>query len=178
LGSTPQIDKWEDRMSSESESLDRRIRKLEAQNRRLKWAGIIAVALVLVAAARGQTAKETVVSAQKFELRDDSGHSRAELSIVNGESTLRFIGADGVAQSSVSGDQFAIYEKEGDSVAYFAKDGLEFGDGHEKTYARITAHQDDRMGKLQLNDYRTRTYVVITAKELAKLRQLDVNGSR
>jgi hypothetical protein len=160
-------------MGSDFESLDTRIRRLEAQNRRLKWFGLMAIALVLATAAWGQAAKETVISAQKFELRDDAGHLRAELSIVNGESALRFFGRDGIAQSAVSGDQFAVFEKEGDTVAYFAKDGLEFGDGHEKTYARITAHQDDRMGKLQLNDYRTRTYVVITAKELAKLRQLN-----
>lgn len=161
-------------MSSDFEILEKRIKRLEAQNRWLKWAGLIAVALVLLTAARGQGEKVNVVRANKFELVDDSGRLRGELSVVNGESTLRFLGADGVAQSAVSGDEFAIYEKEGDSVAYFAKDGLEFGDGHQKTYARITAHQDDRMGKLQLNDYRTRTYVVINAKELAKLRQMNV----
>jgi hypothetical protein len=160
-------------MSSDFQSLDTRIRRLEAQNRRLKWLGLMVIALALATAAWGQT-REAVVSAQKFELRDDAGHLRAELSMVGGQSALRFYSSDGVAQSLVSGDQFTIYEKEGDSVAYFTKDGLEFGDGHEKTYARITAHQEDRMGKLQLNDYRTRSFVVITAKELAKLRQLNV----
>jgi hypothetical protein len=165
-------------MSSDFELLGQRISQLEAQNRRLKWFGLMAGILALATAAWGQAEKDTVLRAQKIDLLDDAGRVRAELSLWNGESSLRFYGRDGAAESLLSGDQFNIYEKEGDTVAYFAKDGLEFGDGHEKTYVRISAHQDDRMGKLQLNDFRTRTYVVITAKELAKLRQMDMTGSK
>ena len=165
-------------MSSEFEILDTRIRRLESQNRRLKWSGLALLALALATAAWGQTAKDVAVTAQRFHLLDDAGHVRAELSVLNGEPALRFFASDGVAESVLSGDQFAIYEKQGDVLASFAKNGLEFGDGHEKTYVRISAHEEDRMGKLQLNDYRTRTYVVVTSKELAKLRQLDLNSGK
>ena len=165
-------------MTAELKDLEKRIRRLESQNRRLKWSALGLVVLALATAAWGQNAKDAVIKAQKFELLDDTGRVRADLSILNGMSALRFFDSDGVVQSLVSGDQFNIFEKQGDILATFAKWGIEIGDGHQKTFVRISGHEEDRMGKLQLNDYRTKTYVVINPKELAKLRQLDLNSSK
>jgi hypothetical protein len=165
-------------MSAELHDLEKRIRRLESQNRRLKWTAVGLLALGLATAAWGQNAKDAVIKAQKFELLDDTGRVRADLSIRNGASALRFIDSDGVNQSVLSGDQFNMYDKQENILATFAKWGIEIGDGHQKTYVRITGREEDRMGELQVNDYRTRTYVVLTAKELAKLRQLDVNSPK
>jgi hypothetical protein len=77
-------------MSQELEVLEQRIRRLESQNRRLKWLGVLVLALALTTAARGQKTGTIVTQAQKFELRDDAGHLRAELAMLNGEPGLRF----------------------------------------------------------------------------------------
>jgi hypothetical protein len=164
-------------MNTELERLEARITRLECRNRVLVWSCFLLIAFGLSAAA-SQMPKDSVLRAQKIELRDDAGHLRADLSVVNGNSTLRLFDSDGVVQSLVSGDQFSVFEKEGDILASFSKEGLEFGDGHQKTYARISAREEDRMGKLQLNDYRTRTYAVLTSKDLARLHQMDSNSPR
>src|SRR5256885_11513269 len=165
-------------MKSEFENLENRIGRLEHHNRLLGWSCFLLIVLGLVAAARGQGAKDPVIRAQKIQLHDDAGRLRADISVLNGASTLRFYDADGIVQSVVSGDQLSLYEKEGDILASFTKEGLEFGDGHQKTYARLSAREEDRLGKLQLNDYRTKTYAVLTAKDLAKLHQLDANSPK
>jgi hypothetical protein len=165
-------------MNTELERFEGRMKRLERQNRFLGWSCFLLIVLSLVVAARGQTAKDSVIRTQKIELHDDGGHLRADLSVVNGNSTLRFLDGDGIVQSVVSGDQLSLYEKEGDVLASFTKEGMEFGDGHQKTYVRISAREEDRLGKLQLNDYRTKTYAVLTAKDLARLHQLDANAAR
>ena len=165
-------------MSLELDSLEKRIRRLERQNRLLGWSWLLLIILGLVTAATAQTARDAALRAQKIELHDDTGRLRADLSVVNGAATLRFFDADGVVQSLVSGDQLSLYEKEGDILASFTKEGLEFGDGHQKTYVRISAREEDRMGKLQLNDHRTKTYAVLTAKDLARLHQMDANSPK
>lgn len=165
-------------MNGEFEKLQKRIARLEIQNRFLGWSCFLLIVLGLVVAARGQTVRDAIIRAQKIELHDDAGHLRADLGVVNGAATLRFLDGDGVVQSVVSGDQLSLYEKEGDVLASFTKEGMEFGDGHQKTYVRISAREEDRLGKLQLNDYRTKTYAVLTAKDLARLHQLDANASR
>ena len=165
-------------MNTGLQGLEARMRRLEHQNRFLGWSCFLLIALSLVVAAKSQMPKDSVIKAQKIELHDDGGHLRADLSIVNGAATLRFLDGDGIVQSVVSGDQLSLYEKEGDVLASFTKDGMEFGDGHQKTYVRISAREEDRLGKLQLNDYRTKTYAVLTAKDLARLHQLDANAAR
>ena len=163
-------------MTSEFEILERRVARIESQNRRLRWLAVafaLAVlafgALAVVTTAYAQAAKELVIRAQKFELHDDKGHSRAELLMLIGEPTLRFLGDDGVAQAILTNDSFTIFQKGGDILASFAKDGVRLEDGHEKIFVMLTAHEKDQMGKLRLNDYRTGTHVVITAQDLAKL---------
>jgi hypothetical protein len=165
-------------MKGEFDNLEKRIGRLERQNRLLGWSCFLLIVLALITAARGQTARDAVLRAQKIELHDDAGRLRADISMVDGASTLRFHDANGVVQSVVSGDQLSLYEKEGDILASFTKEGMEFGDGHQKTYVRISAREEDRLGKLQLNDFRTKTYAVVTAKDLAKLHQMDTNVQR
>jgi hypothetical protein len=165
---------WEGGVTSEFEILERRVARIESQNRRLRWLAVAfalaLAALALVTTAYAQAAKELVIRAQKFELHDDTGHSRAELLMLIGEPTLRFLGDDGVAQAILTNDSFTIFQKGGGILASFAKDGLRFEDGHEKTFVMLTAHEKDQMGKLRLNDYHTGTHVVITAQDLAKLK--------
>jgi hypothetical protein len=160
---------WEEVVTNEFQILERRIGRIESQNRRLRWLTIALAALALVSTAWGQTAKDAVVKAQKIELRDDAGRMRAELAILNGEPALRFFDNHGIGQSLLTGDQFNIYEPGGEILASFGTEGIQFGDGHEKTFVMLTAHEKDQMGKMRLNDYRTGTYVVVTAQDLAKL---------
>lgn len=156
-------------MTGELEMLEKRIGRIESYNRHLKWLTIALAVLALAATAWGQAAKDTIVKAQKCELRDNAGRMRAELAILNGEPALRFFGSDGDVQSLLTGDQFNIFQKGGDILASFGKDGLRFEDGNEKTFVTLTAYGKDQMGKLRLNDYRSGTFIVVTAQDLAKL---------
>jgi len=160
----------EDAVTSEFQMLEKRIARIESQNRRLKWSAVILACLALTSAAWAQTAKDIVVRAQKLELRDEGGRVRAELAILNGQPALRFFDSHGTGQSLLTGDQFNIYEPGGEILASFGTEGVQFGDGHEKTFVMLTAHAKDQMGKLRLNDYRTGTFIVVTAQDLAKLK--------
>ena len=77
-------------MNEELEVLEQRIRRLESQNRRLKWIGIVLVVLALASTVWAQKPRNVAIQAQKFQLRDDAGRLRAELSMLNGDPALRF----------------------------------------------------------------------------------------
>lgn len=157
-------------MDRELEALKRRIQCLESRNRRTKWLGIIFVVLVITTAARGQKAKNVVTQASKFELRDDSGRLRAELAVLEGGTALRFFDAEGNVKSLLADDSFTIFKKGGDIEAVFAANGLSFEDGRDKVFVTLSAHEEEQMGKLRINDYRNKIYSTITAEDLAKLK--------
>ena len=160
-------------MSHEFQTLHKRIRRLESDNRRLKWLAIVLGAFALAATAWGQTTtRNTVAQAQKFELRDDAGRLRAELAILNGRPGLRIFDADGDVQSLLAEDSFSIFKKGGDNLAVFRKDGLQFGDGQDKTFVSLDAYAKEQMGKLKLNDYRSKVYATVVPDDIEKLHQL------
>ncbi len=164
-------------MSEEFEMLDKRLRRLESQNRRLKWLGITLAALALATTAWGQTVRNAVTQAQKFELRDDKGRLRAELAILQRGTkdegpALRFFDVDGDVECLLAGSSFSIFKKGGDNQAVFGKGGLEFSDGVEKTFVSISADAENQIGKLQLNDYRKKIYATVVPKDLEKLHEL------
>lgn len=164
-------------MAHEFEILEKRVKRLESQNVRLRCLGMILMGLALGAAVWGQTIRNAVLQAQRIELRDDAGRLRAELAILNGEPTLRFFDVDGDTQSLLSGDSFNIFKKGGDNQAVFRKNGLQFGDGRGKDFVMIDAYDEDQMGKIELNDYRNReVHTVLTPQDLRKL--LDLAGQK
>ncbi len=161
-------------MNHELEMLDKRIRRLESQNRSLRWLGIGLGVLALATTAWGQTVRNGVMQAQKFELRDDKGHLRAELAILQGGTrdegpALRFFDADGDVECLLAGNSFNIFKKGGDNQAVFGKNGLSFGDGRDKTFVMLDAYEKDQMGKLRINDYRNKIYSTVEPADLAKL---------
>ncbi len=162
--------KTEASMNHEFEMLDQRISRLERKNRRLRWLAIAVAALGLASRVWGQAAGNTPVQAQKFELRDGSGRLRAELAILNGGPALRFFDADGDVECLLGAYSFSIFKKGGDNQAVFARDGLEFGDGRDRTFVGINADEAGQVGKLRLNDYRKKIYTTIVAEDLATLR--------
>src|SRR5258708_10908499 len=114
-------------MSHEIQMLDKRIRRLESDNRRLKLLAIVLGAFALATTAWGQTTtRNAVAQAQKFELRDDAGRLRAELAILNGRPALRMFDTDGDVQCLLAEDSFSIFKKGGDNQAVFRKNGLQF----------------------------------------------------
>jgi hypothetical protein len=156
-------------MSAEIEILDKRIKRLEGQNRRLKLLGFGFAVFALATAAFGQTTKGVIAKAQKFELRDDNGHLRAELAILNGGPVLRFFDEDENVKCLLAEDSLNIFKKGGDTQAVFRFNGLSFGDGQEKTFVMLDAYGEDQMGKLKVNDYQHKVFTTITAEDLVKL---------
>ncbi len=156
-------------MNHEFEVLEKRIKRLESQDRRLKWLGFVLVALAMATAAWGQKAGSVVMQAQKFELRDDAGRLRAELAILEGAPALRLFAVDGDVQSLLDEDSFTIFKKGGDIQAVFAFNGLSFEDGHDKVFVSLRADKEGQMGKLQINDYHHKIYASVTPGDLSKL---------
>jgi hypothetical protein len=63
------------------EALADRVAKLEAQNRRLKKAGIASFIVAAAVIAMGQAPEKKVIEANEFVLQDASGKMRARLSL-------------------------------------------------------------------------------------------------
>lgn len=159
-------------MSREFEALENRIRRLESQNRCLKWFGIVFVALAMTSVAWGQKSGGAITQAQKFELRDDKGRLRAELSMLNGDPALRFLGEHEDAQSVLDGYSFTILKQggtEADILATFGAHGLSFEDGRDHVFVSLRGDEEEQTGKLQMNDYHHKTFTGITPADLLKL---------
>jgi hypothetical protein len=156
-------------MNEKLDVLDRRLMRLESQNRRLKWLGVVCVVLAMATVAWGENAKSVAVQAQSFELRDDGGRLRAELAILNGGPTLRFFDKDEDVQCLLAEDSFTIFKKGGDIQAVFAFNGLSFEDGHDKVFVTLGASENEQMGKLKVSDYRHKIFSSITAEDVSKL---------
>lgn len=85
-------------------ALAERVAKLEAQNRRLKQAGIAALILTSAAVLMGQTQTSQVLEANAFHLKDADGRVRARLSTDAADRpTLSFLDAKGVPVASLGG---------------------------------------------------------------------------
>ena len=159
-------------MGNKLEFLEKRIQRLESQNRRLKWIGIVLVALAMTSAVWAQKSGNVVMQAQKFELRDDVGRLRAELSMLNGDPELRFFGEHEDGQSVLDGDSFTIFKKgggEADILASFSSNEVRFEDGHDREFVVLRVDKEAQTGKLQMNDYRHKTFVGVTPADLSKL---------
>lgn len=160
-------------LSPEFEALENRIRRLESQNRCAKWFGIVGVVLAMTSAAWAQKPGGVVTQAQKFELRDDAGRLRADLSLVNGDPALRFFGEHADAESVLDGYSFTILKRGGtdaDIVALFGAHGLSFEDGRDHVFVSLRGDENEQTGKLQLNDYHHKIFAGITPADLPKLR--------
>jgi hypothetical protein len=156
-------------MKSEIQVLTKRIHRIESRSRRLKWIGFAIVSLAIAAAAWGQHGKNTVLQAQKIELRDDAGRLRAELATLNGRAALRFFDRDGDVESILVGDDYVIFKKGGDLRASYASNEIRFEDGVGKTFVVLGAREKDQAGQLNIYDYHHNVYATISAEDLAKL---------
>lgn len=63
------------------ETLARRLDRVERENRRLKKAGVVALAVIAAVVLMGQVKAKKVVEAEKFVLRNNGGIIRAMLSV-------------------------------------------------------------------------------------------------
>lgn len=161
-------------MSQEFEMLENRIQRLESHNRRLRWALILFGVFAMASAAWAQQTGGLALKAQKFELRDDAGRLRAELSMLNGEPALRFFDEHENAGSLLDEDSFTVFKKgggEGDILASFASNGLSFEDAHDRQFIVIRVDDENQTGTLQMNDYRHKIYVGVRPGDLSKLHQ-------
>jgi len=159
-------------MNEELEVLEQRIRRLESQNRRLKWIGIVLVVLGLASTVWAQKPRNVAIQAQKFQLRDDAGRLRAELSMLNGDPALRFFGEHEDAESVVDGYSFSIFKRGGSEaniVASFDSNGLAFEDGRDRQFVVLRVDDENQTGKLQLNDYAHKIYAGVTPADLSKV---------
>jgi len=159
-------------MNQEFEALEKRVRHLESQNRRLKWIGLVLVGLVMTSTVWAQKSGSIAIEAQKFQLRDDAGRLRAELSMLNGDPALRFFGEHDDAESALDGYSFTIFKRGGSEaniLASFDSNGLAFEDGKDRQFIVLRADEEGQTAKLQLNDYRHQTYASVAPADLLRL---------
>jgi len=82
--------------TSKIQILEKRLVKLERQNRRVKWMGILFIVLAVAVVCMGQTRpKNRLIEGEKFVLKDISGTRRAELVMEPGGPGLVLYDADG-----------------------------------------------------------------------------------
>ena len=160
-------------MNDAFEVLEKRMVRIERQNRRLKYWGVVLVAFACAAVAWGRAEGNPPIQAQRFELRDEAGRLRAELSMLNGEPALRFFDKEGSNGGSLlNADAFVIFKKGGsdsDIQAAFAADGLSFEGDYNQEFVSLRADREGQTGKLQLNDYRHKVYAGVSPVDLLKL---------
>ena len=81
--------------TSKIQILEKRLVKLERQNRRVKWMGILFIVLAVAVVCMGQTRpKNRLIEGEKFVLKDISGTRRAELVMEPGGPGLVLYDAD------------------------------------------------------------------------------------
>src|SRR5260370_17619079 len=84
--------------------LAERVTKLEAQNRRLKQAGIASLVLLSALVVMGQDQTSRVIEANAFQLKDATGKVRAQLSMEGPDRpTLSFLDANSLPLVSLAG---------------------------------------------------------------------------
>jgi hypothetical protein len=75
-----------------------RLERLERQNRRMKQAGLAVLVVASAIVLTGQTRTNRTIQAEKFELIDSNGKTRAELTTLLGGAYLMLYGPQGTKQ--------------------------------------------------------------------------------
>jgi len=83
----PRLSDWED--------VERRLSRIETQNRILGWLAAATIAMVGAAVLMGQTPPGRTIEANSFVLKDMNGSVRASLAMVEGDPMLRLIDSAG-----------------------------------------------------------------------------------
>ena len=77
------------------ETLARRLDRVERENRRVKLAGAVVLAIIGTLTLMGQAARGRTIEAEKFLVRDTNGRQRAALEVdADGSLSLNFYGTD------------------------------------------------------------------------------------
>lgn len=107
--------------------LERRIERLERENRRLKLIGSVVVAILAVAALAGAVAPQEVaeeIEARMFRIVDDDGDPLVELSAYSSGSRLVMVDQSGrwrvVLGALESGPQIALHDHDNDDMLWRA----------------------------------------------------------
>jgi len=100
------------------ETLARRLDRMERENRRIRQAGVVAVAVIVAVGLMGHVAGEKVVEAEWFVLLDSSGQPRAVLAVAKGGSGLYLYDNKGKLRAGLVGgvaDEtgLSLYDKAG-----------------------------------------------------------------
>jgi hypothetical protein len=107
-------------VASRIDALNRRLTRLETQNRRLKAAGVILLVLAGVLAVSGLSVREPVIGAEAFTLVDKEGHLRAVFALVNNEPTLAMFDSGGTMRAGLSVvenlPRLILYAEDGSAV--------------------------------------------------------------
>ena len=85
------------------ETLAQRLDKVERENRWLKQAGVVALALIAALVLMGHVVGEKVIEAERFVLIDSSGDTRAVLAVPEGGSGLYLYDKKGKMRAGLVG---------------------------------------------------------------------------
>ena len=124
------------------EALANRVAELEAQNHRLRKAGIALVIAATSIIAMGQAPVKQIVTADEFILKDSAGIVRAKLGFagVSNEPTLTLIDANGRERANLTTEAIEF----ADSTAY----------GQKTRRARCPTHEPHVKRRLMINQAR------------------------
>lgn len=116
---------------TETNTIERRLGKLEKENRWMKRGGCVVLLGIVSAMLMGQARPSRTVEADKFVLKDSNGRTRAEMSFWQDDPLLTFYDIDGKRTLGLSGTVLALGQSNVKGNSYRAKidlGGLSFVD--------------------------------------------------
>jgi hypothetical protein len=89
-------------VASRIDVMNRRLTRLERENRRLRAGGVILLVVAGVLAVSGLSVQEPVIGAEAFTLVDKEGNLRAVFAMINNEPTLAMFDSAGGMRAGLS----------------------------------------------------------------------------
>lgn len=150
--------------------LDKRLRRVESQNRRLWWLVIGLTVFAASTVAWGQTDQRPVVKARELDLCDEAGHVRGQfIGWGDGAPVLELYGVNQIPNAMLSANQLGIFAPKGGIVAVLGSNHLRFiGEGINDS-ANLSVNNKSGKGELRFNENATRNRVVITPQDLLSI---------
>jgi len=184
-------DRGDDAMNDPTmETLERRLDRVERENRWLKRAGVVALGMIAAVGLMGQATESKVakvIEAETFVVRDSSGNIRAVLENVVGQgASLVFRGTDGMEQIALqsfgNSRGFTLSDKSGNGRAALTleADGsiaLALYDEKSKSHVKLLAGRDGNPGiVLQDKDKGVRLRLLLYSDGSPAMVLFDNNG--
>lgn len=133
------------------EDLQNRLLKLEKQNRRMKYVGVVVLAVIAVIVVMGQAPSKKIVEANEFILKDDGGKVRGKLWTNGDESIIDLVDEYGRGRLQLDAGNYqstiSVMDSNGKPRAKLSSNNagiteLKFSDAKGKDMVNVNVYPD------------------------------------